>query len=136
MTRCRHFFAAIIAASGLLLAVLPASGQQQPLATTGAAARNFPANALRGSVTFVSGNKLLLNGNAVRSAPGLRVFDARNRLVMPGTLRGNTYTVHYLMDASTQMLHTVWLITETEAAAARAAPGLVVRHSTLGSALP
>lgn len=135
MTRCRHF-TATIAALGLLLAVLPASGQQQPLATTGAAVRNFPANALRGSVTFVSGNKLLLNGNAVRSAPGLRVFDARNRLVMPGTLRGNTYTVHYVMEASTQMLHTVWLITETEAAKPRAAPGMVVRNFKFESELP
>ena len=78
MTRCRHF-TATIAALGLLLAVLPASGQQQPLATTGAAVRNFPANALRGSVTFVSGNKLLLNGNAGHAdfplaSPGSGVF--------------------------------------------------------------
>ncbi|OJU92322.1 MAG: hypothetical protein BGO13_03520 [Burkholderiales bacterium 66-5] len=135
MTRCRPLITAI-AALGLLLAGLPASSQQQPLATTGAAARNFPASALRGSVTFVSGNKVLLNGNAVRSAPGLRVLDARNRLVMPVTLRGNTYTVHYVLETSTGMLQTVWLITEAEAARPRAAPGMVVRNFKFESELP
>lgn len=135
MTRCHPLFAAALAASCLLLA-LPAGAQQQPLATSGAAARNFPANALRGSVTFLGGNKAQLNDQTVRTAPGLRVLNARNHLVMPHTLRGKTYTVHYVMEPSTRMLQTVWLISEAEAAKPRAAPGMVVRNFRFESELP
>lgn len=137
MTRCRHFLAATLSALGLLLCALPAGAQeQQPLATSGGAGRSFPANALRGTVGFIGGNKVLLNGEEVRSAPGLRVFNAKNHLVMPARLQGKSYTVHYVMERSTRMLHTVWLISEAEAAKPRAAPGMVVRNFQFESQLP
>ena len=129
MTRCFRPYAFLVATLSVALIGAPAIGQpQEPLATSGAGARSFPSAALRGSVTFVAANKVLLNGEPVRSAPGLRVFDARNHLVMPHTLRGKTYTVHYVTERSTRMLHTVWLLTEAEAAKPRAAPGMVVRN--------
>ncbi len=135
MTRCTRLFPcwAVLA---IALAWLPAGAEQQPLAASGAGVRSFPAAALRGSVTFVAANKVQLNGQPVRSAPGLRVFDARNHLVMPHTLRGKTYTVHYLTERSTGMLHTVWLLTEAEAARPRAAPGMVVRNFSFESEQP
>jgi len=137
MTRCRHFLAATLSTLGLLLCALPAAAQeQQPLAASGGAGRSFPTNALRGSVGFIGGNKVLLNGVEVRSAPGLRVFDAQNRLLAPAKVRGKTYTVHYVMERSTRMLQTVWLISEAEAAKPRAAPGMVVRNFQFESQLP
>jgi len=137
MTRCRHLLAATLSCLGLTLCALPAGAQvQQPLAAQGGAGRSFPANALRGSVSFLGANKVLLNGEAVRSAPGLRVFDAKNHLVMPHTLRDKTYTVHYVMERPTRMLQTVWLISEAEAAKPRAAPGMVVRNFQFESEQP
>jgi len=137
MTRCDRLLAAMLATLGLALSASPAGAQQQqPLAASGAAARNFPANALRGSVSFIDASKVLLNGEAVRSAPGLRVFDAKNHLVMRHTLRGKTYTAHYVMEPSTRMLQTVWLLSEAEAAKPRAAPGMVVRNFQFESEQP
>lgn len=137
MTRCQRPLAFLLATLGLLLCTLPAMAQQQqPLAPSGAASRNFPASALRGSVSFLDTGKVLLNGEAVRSAPGLRIFDAKNHLVMLHTVRGNTYTVNYVMEKSTHMLQTVWLLSEAEAAKPRAAPGMVVRNFQFESELP
>lgn len=137
MTRCRHLLAATLSCLGLTLCALPAGAQvQQPLAASGGAGRSFPAHALRGSVSFIGGNKMLLNGDAVRSAPGLRVFDAKNHLVMQRTLRGKTYTAHYVVERATGMLQTVWLISEAEAARPRAAPGMVVRNFQFESEQP
>lgn len=137
MTRCRHLFATLLACLGLMLCALPASAQvQQPLAATGGAGRSFPANALRGSVSFLGQGKVQLNGEAVRAAPGLRVFDARNHLMMPQAFVGKTYTVHYVIERSTRMLQTVWLISEAEAAKPRAAPGMEVRNFQFESELP
>ncbi|WP_186764579.1 hypothetical protein [Comamonas flocculans] len=136
MNRCRRLLAP--AALALLLAGpgLPAQAQQQPLAPSGGAARNFPDAALRGSVTFESAQRVLLNGQPLRSAPGLRVFDTHNRLVMAHTLRGKTFTVHYVIERSTGMLHTVWLLSEAEAARPRAAPGMQLRNFRFESELP
>jgi len=137
MTRCRNLLAATLSCLGLTLCAPPAGAQvQQPPAASGGAGRSFPANALRGSVSFIDGNKVLLNDEAVRSAPGLRVFDAKNHLVMRHTLRGKTYTAHYVMEHSTRMLQTVWLISEAEAARPRATPGMVVRNFQFESQLP
>lgn len=137
MTRCRHLLAASLSCLGLMLCALPTQAQvQQPLAATGGAGRSFPANALRGSVSFLGQGKVLLNGEAVRAAPGLRVFDARNHLMMQHAFVGKTYTVHYVMERSTRMLHTVWLISEAEAAKPRAAPGMVVRNFQFESEQP
>lgn len=119
-------------ALGLLLPLAGAQAQVTP-PENGVQARTFPPAALRGHVSFSGLRSAQLNGNDVRVAPGLRVFDARNHLVTPTTLRDQKLLVHYLIEPSTGMLQTVWILTRAEARQPRSAPGMVERNFRFSS---
>jgi hypothetical protein len=112
MTRCAHparprAAAAAVAATVLLLAasaVTPAIAQVH---------RNFPQNALRGTVAFGQPPEARLNGQATRLAPGGRVHGLDNMLVMSGTLIGQSFTVDYTTE-SNGMLFEVWVLRPAE----------------------
>ncbi|MBS0468229.1 MAG: hypothetical protein JSS31_08940 [Proteobacteria bacterium] len=110
MTRCPSLPALALAAAIAL--PLAAQAQQAP---TPAGQRNFPEAALRGQLTITNSAEARLNNQTVRLAPGLRIFNPNNALVFAHTLINQPLKVNYVLEASTGMLHTVWILTEDEA---------------------
>lgn len=116
MQRCPSLVSCLATALWALALGLPAHAQEQTPHSTAQQVRTFPVQALRGKITFEPGKGTVqVNGQALRTAPGLRVFDAKNHLVMLHTLKGQTLTVNYLIEPNTGMLRTVWLLTKAEA---------------------
>ncbi|MEO6362209.1 MAG: hypothetical protein ABIO71_03170 [Caldimonas sp.] len=77
--------------------------------------RNFPKAALRGAVVVGEAPAILLNGKAARLAPGARIRDANNMMVVPGALFGGRFLVHYTVDTS-GLVKDVWILRPDEAA--------------------
>ncbi|RZJ61311.1 MAG: hypothetical protein EON49_05830 [Acidovorax sp.] len=113
-----HAARALAAASLSALACLamPAHAQVQPGLGV---VRNFPDASLRGSLTIQGGSDAVLSGRTIRMAPGMRLFSPQNSLVMLHTVQGQTFKVNYLIENSTGMLLSAWILTEGEAAQPR-----------------
>jgi len=102
MTRC---------VAALLLALVLAG---HPLAQT--VQRNFPANALRGEISFGQPPEVLVNGQPMRLAPAARIRGLNNLLVMSGALMGQRkVVVNYTLDPL-GLVQDVWILTDTERA--------------------
>ena len=97
---------------GLLMAV-PTSAQTE---TGSGTVRNFPDAALRGTLIITASGQAKINGAAVQLAPGMRLFSPQNTLVMLHTVLGRPFIVHYLIEYSTGMLITAWILSSDEAA--------------------
>jgi hypothetical protein len=95
-----------VRAAALLLATLVGSAFAQ---------RPFPANALRGELTITVPPEVVLNRAPARLAPGARIRNAENRLLLSGSLVGQKMLVHYTRDLQGNVLD-VWLLTAAEAA--------------------
>lgn len=80
-----------------------------------AQARPFPPEALRGELVVTAPPEVLLNQRPQRLAPGARIRDGNNRLVLSGNLAGQRLLVHYTRFPDGQ-LRDVWLLTAEEAA--------------------
>ena len=48
-------------------------------------------------------------------APGMRLFSPQNSLVMAHTVLGQTFKVNYLIEPSTGMLQSAWILSQGEA---------------------
>lgn len=77
--------------------------------------RNFPDQALRGTLVVTGLYDAQLNGKAIRMAPGVRLFSPQNALLPPHTAIGKPLTVNYVNEASTGMLLTAWVLSPSEA---------------------
>lgn len=95
---------------------LPAQAQAAPPA---AGARTFPQQALRGELVIGALPEVTLNGQALRTTPGFRLLGTDGRLLMGHTLAGQKLRVNYVIEPSTQWLHTAWILTPEEAARKR-----------------
>ena len=96
-------------ASSLVLAcalALPVAAQAQ---------RNFSAKALRGEVVFGTPPEVTLNGKPARLAPGARIRDPNNMLLMSGALVGGKAVVNYTTELEGMVLD-VWILSPAEAA--------------------
>ena len=91
---------------------LPVAVHAQP---PPAGQRHFPEAALRGQLTIHSSAEARLNNQSVRLAPGLRIFNTSNALVFAHSLINQPLKVNYVIEASTGMLLTAWILTEDEA---------------------
>ena len=91
---------------------LPVAVHAQP---TPAGQRHFPEAALRGQLTIHSSAEARLNNQSVRLAPGLSIFNTNNALVFAHSLINQPLKVNYVIEASTGMLLTAWILTEDEA---------------------
>ena len=102
-------------------AMATAVAQEQAPSDFGAPARTFPDNALRGKVAFTTGiGTAEINGSTkLITAPGFRLFSPQNTLIMQHSVQGQSFTVNYVIEPSTGMLHTVWILTQTEVAQPR-----------------
>mgnify|MGYP001164416352 FL=1 len=142
MNRCRT--ATLFSRQRLVPLVLTALCAVGPLASAPAAAqgtvqgsmsvmRNFPDAALRGSLVITGASDAEINGRAIRMAPGMRLFSPQNTLVMMHTIKGQQFTVNYLIENSTGMLISAWILSNSEAAQPRKGSDSVQRNFTFES---
>ena len=75
--------------------------------------RTFPKDAKRGELIVVSAPDIAINGRPDRLSPGVRIRDARNNLVLSGTLANQTQVVNYVRD-NTGLVHNVWVLSSEE----------------------
>jgi len=114
MTRCF-----LIAASArlflafILLAWLAPASAQMPIETR---VPPVSARAVSGVLRIVAPPEVLLNGQPARLAPGSRIRDRHNLIVMPATLVHLDLRVRYTLDPLGLVLD-VWVLTESEVAA-------------------
>ncbi len=94
----------LIAAIATVAFALPAAAQVQ---------RNFPQNALRGTITFGTPPQILLNGKPTQLAPGSRIRGENNLLVMSGALVSAKGIVNYTIDQS-GLVKDVWILRKEE----------------------
>ena len=102
----RHLVVAAALAAGFTTA--PVQAQQERIVS-------IPEKAVRGDMTFQGGIDVAIDGRAARLAPGARIFDRNNFLLMFGSLAG-TYKVKYLIEDTTGLVLSVWMLTEREIA--------------------
>jgi hypothetical protein len=76
--------------------------------------RQFPPDALRGTLQVDAAPEVRLNGKPARLAPGSRIRNETNFLVVPGELsqRGRL-TVHYTQEAD-GLLKDLWILNAAE----------------------
>ena len=79
------------------------------------AVRNFPATALRGEMLIGASSVVLLNGSPTRLAPGVRIRDEGNLILLSDMLQGRKLVVNYTTDLHGQPLD-VWILTPAERA--------------------
>ena len=77
--------------------------------------RAFPQNALRGSLVIGTAPEAMLNGDPARLAPGVRIRNAANMVVVPTAVTGGPYLVNYTLDTS-GLVKDVWILRPDEAA--------------------
>jgi len=111
MTRCLTF----LTSPTLWLALL---GATTTLSLSPAWAQNyqrqFPAAALRGTLKVTAPPQVTINGKPERLAPGARIRNTNNLLLLSASLVGQALTVNYLRDPQGQ-IREVWLLSATEA---------------------
>lgn len=93
-----------LAAIAAVIIAAPAAAQLQ---------RNFPREALRGSLIVAQPPEVVLNGKPARLAPGSRIRDQSNLLQVAGALVGQRNTVHYTVDIY-GLIKDVWVLTPAE----------------------
>ena len=96
--------AVFISISGILISTI----------ATAQVVRSFPETAVRGKIAFKSPPQIELDGKADRLSPGARIRDERGMLAMSGVLQGKEFVVNFRREASTGMVHEVWILTAEE----------------------
>ena len=97
-----------------LFAILFIATQALNTPATAQITRNFPDSAVRGKIAFKSPPQIEVDGKADRLSPGARIRDEQGILAMTGTLEGKSFTVNFRREASTGMVHEVWILTAEE----------------------
>ena len=98
--------AAALIASALFVASGPVPAQVQ---------RNFPQTALRGALVIGEPPEATLNGRPARLAPGVRIRNLDNMVILSASLSGPRLLVHYTLD-TLGLVKDVWVLTPEEAA--------------------
>jgi len=107
MNRCASLVLALAAAALMPMTACAQDNQARQ--------RNFPQNALRGTILFGNPPAIQLNGDATLMAAGYRVHGPDNLIVMSAQLVGFQGTVDYTTDPQGQV-NEVWLLTPAESA--------------------
>ncbi len=97
---------AFFAVASTVVLALPAAAQVQ---------RAFPQNALRGDIVFGVAPAISLNGVATQLAPGSRIRDENNMQMVPSSVLGGRFLVHYTLDLY-GLVKDVWILRTDEAA--------------------
>ncbi|BDR11292.1 hypothetical protein CTR2_R46300 [Comamonas thiooxydans] len=91
-------------------ASLPALAQGLPSDNT----RNFPPTAQFGEMTVTNFPEVAINGTAIRTTPGFRLFSRERSIVFASNYAGQKMLVGYVIEPQTQGLHTAWILTPAE----------------------
>jgi hypothetical protein len=97
-----------------ILAILFIAIQVINTPATAQVARHFPDSAVRGKIAFKSLPQIELDGKADRLSPGARIHDEQGVLAMTGALEGKSFTVNFRREASTGLVHEVWILSAEE----------------------
>ncbi len=124
-TKLLNYVLAVGLGCAVLWVPLPASAQVQGALGV---SRTFPDAALRGTLTITAASDATLNGRAIRMAPGMRLFSPQNSLVMAHMVLGQTFKVNYLIEPSTGMLQSAWILSQGEADQSRKGSDAVDRN--------
>ncbi len=92
----------------LLTAAVGATFAQSP------PTRQFPAQALRGTLVVQQPPVITMDGAPARLSPGSRIREANNMFVLSGALVNREVTVNYTLETN-GLVHEVWILTEAEA---------------------
>lgn len=119
MNRC---LLSCLVVAPLLLKVFGASAQstlpsveiQMPTAIAGQ--RNFPSYAQLGVLRIHEVPNAQINGQAIRTAPGFRLFSADNKLIFAHSVYQKDLQVVFIKEASTNWLLTAWILSPQEIA--------------------
>ena len=76
--------------------------------------RNFPPTAQFGELTITNFPEVAINGTALLTTPGFRLFTQERTLVFASNYAGQKMLVGYLIEPQTQGLHTAWILTPAE----------------------
>lgn len=76
--------------------------------------REFPTAAVRGIVQIVAPPSVLLDGKPDRLSPGVRIRSPQNRLLMSGSLVGESMLVNFTRDSG-GLIHEIWVLSPEEA---------------------
>jgi len=83
-------------------------------AVAAAQLRTIPAEAKRATLRHLQDMVVELDDRPVQLTPGAQIRDASNRIVVPSSVTHATI-VKYLLDASGQRVHRVWILSREEA---------------------
>jgi hypothetical protein len=78
--------------------------------------RDFPQNALRGAIVVGDFPQITLNGREAMLAPGSRIRNQDNLIVMAASLTGARLLVNYTFDIAGGLVRDVWILRPEEAA--------------------
>ena len=84
-------------------------------ATQACAERNFPEQARRGELKAYQYPSMKIGDKIYRLAPGSRIFNQQNLIIMPAALQTQSAPVMYILDMGGD-LSRIWLLTRDEAA--------------------
>lgn len=76
--------------------------------------RNFPPTAQFGELTITNFPEVAINGTAIRTTPGFRLFSQERTLVFASNYAGQKMLVGYVIEPQTEGLHTAWILTPAE----------------------
>ena len=117
MNRC--FFALLLTllsplvlAQGQLSEPLPVNETVLQIGTPGL--RKFPANALRGKMRVVQTPEILIDGKPERLAPGSRIRDDQQRLVMSASIANLEFIVNFTRNSMSE-IQEIWILNALEA---------------------
>ena len=112
-TKTASGIALLMAAAALGIGSASADAQQRMMP--------IPLKAKRADITFNGTPDILVDGKVARLAPGSRITNRNNMLVLPGTLKG-VATTKYTLEETTGLVMQVWILTEQEIATPDAKP--------------
>ncbi len=98
-------------------------------------ARQFPAQAVRGTMVVTNGPEITMDGKADRLSPGARIRGTNNMMVLSGALIGQELVVNYTRE-NTGQVHDVWILTPEEAREKRATGADAARAAANAAANP
>lgn len=129
MNRCSSPHTRPRRGTALLLGALALSALAPGLARSQEAQRIPPIapDARRGVLAVTAPPDVLLDGQPARLAPGARIRDRNNLLVVSGALLGQQLVVRYTRDPL-GLLRDIWVLTPAEAAAGMPAPPVLTSH--------
>jgi hypothetical protein len=116
MNRCHPIRARLaLAAFFASLAFIGVIGASAPSASLAqeSVQRDAPKDVRLGRMTVVQPPVIQIDGKDDRLSPGARIRDARNMLVLSGSMAGSTVPVVYKRDGA-GLVHEVWLLTADE----------------------